>query len=159
MDVTGSKYCVGVSVGERDGFVLQQKSSAAGFHLKLWNNDMGTISAVLLFSTVCILWSFSLCSCMNAYPVTVELQQLSVLSIKHVDHNESGVFKHWAGKTPPQFLTMLSCSHYCHQDICSRCHVNLNILITWTLDMIYVHYADCHIENSCIRFFWFRSSS
>lgn len=25
----------------RDGFLLQQKSSAAGFHSKLWNNDKG----------------------------------------------------------------------------------------------------------------------
>lgn len=36
-------------------FLLQQKSSAAGFHSKVWNNDLGTISSALVLSTVCIL--------------------------------------------------------------------------------------------------------
>ncbi|XP_008321049.1 death effector domain-containing 1 isoform X2 [Cynoglossus semilaevis] len=37
---------------ERDGVLLQQQSSAAGFHSKFWNNDMGTFSAVFLLSTM-----------------------------------------------------------------------------------------------------------
>lgn len=32
----------------RDGFLLQQKSSAAGFHLELWNIDMGDDLSVAL---------------------------------------------------------------------------------------------------------------
>lgn len=43
MDVIGSRYCLPLRKGFEweDGFLLQQKSSAAGFHSKLWNNDMG----------------------------------------------------------------------------------------------------------------------
>lgn len=83
-DVIGSKYCLpllkGFWVGGMDFCCSkshQQLVSTRSSGIMTW----GTISAVLLLSTVCILWSFSLCCCMTTNPVTAELQQLSVLSI------------------------------------------------------------------------------
>ncbi|TDH11612.1 hypothetical protein EPR50_G00062550 [Perca flavescens] len=39
--VVDAVYLYQRGLSGRDGFLLQQKSSAAGFHSKLWNNDMG----------------------------------------------------------------------------------------------------------------------
>lgn len=114
----------GVWVGEM-GFCCsksrQQLVSTRSTGIMTW----GTISAVFLLSTVCILWSFSLCCCMTANPVTAELQQLSVLSIKHVDQNEAGVLKTLGWNRKP---LKWSCFHFCHHDMCSGCQANLNIL-------------------------------
>lgn len=137
MDVISSKYCLpllkGVWVREVDfccSKSRQQLVSTRSSGIMTW----GTVSAVLLLSTVCILWSFSLCCCMTTNPVTTELRELSVVSIKHVDQNESDVFKHQAGtKNPLQGLTLLSCFPYAYHDICWRLQVNLNEFITWTL--------------------------
>ncbi len=70
----------------------------------------GTISAVLLLSTICILWSFSLCCCMTANPVTAGTPA-SVLSIKHVDQNKSGAHTGLEQTTSPGLDTakLLSC--------------------------------------------------
>lgn len=76
-----------------DGFLLQQKSSAAGFHLKLWNNDMGDdLSGVLAQYSMypLIFLAVLLHDHQSCYCGTLE----AIFSIIHVHQNKSGVFKH-----------------------------------------------------------------
>lgn len=66
----------------RDGFLLQQKSSAAGFHLELWNIDMGDDLSVALAQYV----SSNVSRCAVAWPPILLLRNsrnylFSVLNI------------------------------------------------------------------------------
>lgn len=79
-----------------DEFLLQQKSSAAGFNSKLWNNDMGDdlSRALAQYSMYPLIFLAVLLhdrqSCYCGTPA-------SALNIKHVDQNEYGDFKHRDG--------------------------------------------------------------
>lgn len=93
MDVISSEHCLPLLKGfewER-WFLLQQKSSAAGSHSQLWNNDMRSdlSRALAQYSMYPLIFLAVLLhdrqSCYCGTPA-------SVLSIKHVDQNESGAF-------------------------------------------------------------------
>lgn len=73
--------------------MLQQKSSAAGFHSKLWNNDMGDdlSGALAQYSMYPLIFlAVLLHDHQSCYCGALE----AIFSIIHVDQNESGVFKH-----------------------------------------------------------------
>lgn len=85
MDVNGCPHCSrvlrGFGRGEVGGLCYSQSRQPL---VSTWSPGIvtwGTISAVFLLSTVCILWSFSLCCCMTTNPVTVEHQH--PFSIEH----------------------------------------------------------------------------
>lgn len=78
-----------------DGFLLQQKSSAAGFHSKLWNNDMGDdlCGAFAQYSMYPLIFlAVLLHDRQSCYCGTLD----ATISIKHVDQTQWAVFKHWA---------------------------------------------------------------
>lgn len=62
--VVNAVYIYWGGLSGRDGFLLQQKSSAAGFHLELWNIDMGDDVSVALTQYV----SSNISRCAVAWP-------------------------------------------------------------------------------------------
>lgn len=132
-----------------DEFLLQQKSSAAGFNSKLWNNDMGDDLSRALVSTVCILWSFSLCCCMTANLVTAELQHLHSTLNMLIKMNMAILNTEMEQNTTPGFATAtryglkvsskFECSHYMN-----------------SVAMIYVDHAVALkvLQHQCHLSFW-----
>lgn len=101
----------------------------------------GTISAALLLSTVCILWSFSLYCCMTANPVTAELQHLHSALNMLIKMNMAILNTEMEQNTTPGFATakllsfllppyglkvsskiwMQSLHELCSHDLCRPC--------------------------------------
>lgn len=89
MSLAVNTVYLSLALSGRNGFLLQQKSSATGFHSKLWNNDMGDdlSRALAQYSMYPLIFlAVPLHDRQSCYCGT----PASVLSIKHTDHNESG---------------------------------------------------------------------
>lgn len=132
--VSGGKCYLNLLKGfiGRNGFLLQQKSSAAGFQMELWKNDIGDDLSVALAQY-------------SMYP-------LIFLAVLLHDH-QSCFLQNLSYQYQPLYLAGPCCSHYLTG---SGSKANQNLWVWETTSCHYHEPLELSSWNfSCTRFFWF----